>query len=976
MASVTGDTIYTATYNAYQARFEMIMDGTTVTGYKGLVPKHITLADWPEGVTAIADDVFSGYSIGDPWIIESVEIPATVETLGQRAFYNAYGLTNLVFEAGGTQPLEIGLATFAFAYSLESVALPARLASIGGSGFYQCTKLATVTFLGDFDSVEIAQDAFKGTPYYATLPFKMILMEIDGQQKVVSYQGTLPEVISLADWPAEATAVAGGSLGWNSIVKDITIPATITRVDTQAFLRSYELTNVVFQTAAAGDDPAPLVIKAYAFGECYKLRSVTFREGLSKIEGYAFDGCSLLAEINFPPSGTGGVDIADAAFAGTEYESNLPFMFYVSEDNIITGFRGTCPATLGASDWPEGFSGIASDAFSGCTTLEHVTLPAGITAVALGAFRDCRNLETINFANSFSTLTTIGGEAFSGCTSLETVELDGDGLYVDRGAFEGCSSLTTLTLGAGVSKVDEYAFAYTTRLEAFVNNSSADIDETAFLGSGYYKNMPFSFITKREYGSLVIAGYKGSPTQINAGDWPAGVTYVNRRSFTFCPSLRAIEFPAHIEYIDESAFACCTNLVSITFPEESELYVGHNAFALCTKLQNVTLKRGMDIDGDVFAGCASLETVIVEDGVGTIGAGAFARTLVRSIVLPEGVHWVYNDSFAGNDGDFTLYIPRNADDGNYGVSSGSVAYEYIPRIIGLETEEGWARYGLVVRATTANLHVVPYCRVTLDLAGGTGVATSQLGTGETVNDQFPHPVKAGFAFAGWTSARVAEIANDTTWTAIIGSATGMEATLTALWTPNETPEPPEIVVEDQELQDKLDDPVVEEDTGIRTIKPKDDQTTLTQEDADKIEIVSPLDGVTRITGAYVRTCSWEINAIVISLATPEVEPVVVEENKDEEDATGLLEDVDKVDDEKIAAMPEPDVSDPDPEKHEEVGALPVKMYPGLYYQVSWGGDLNNLTDGAKFRADGSQTHIGVIKQTGSCGFYKISVSER
>ena len=115
---------------------------------------------------------------------------------------------------------------------------------------------------------------------------------------------------------------------------------------------------------------------------------------------------------------------------------------------------------------------------------------------------------------------------------------------------------------------------------------------------------------------------------------------------------------------------------------------------------------------------------------------------------------------------------------------------------------------------------------------------------------------------------------------------------------------------------------------------------------------------------------------MISLATPKVEPVVVEENKDEEDATGLLEDVDKVDDGKIAAMPEPDVSDPDPEKHEEVGALPVKMYPGLYYQASWGDDLNNLTPGAKFRADGSQTHIGVIKQTGTRGFYKISVSEK
>lgn len=51
------------------------------------------------------------------------------------------------------------------------------------------------------------------------------------------------------------------------------------------------------------------------------------------------------------------------------------------------------------------------------------------------------------------------------------------------------------------------------------------------------------------------------------------------------------------------------------------------------------------------------------------------------------------------------------------------------------------------------------------------------------------------------------------------------------------------------------------------------------------------------------------------------------------------------------------------------------MYKGLYYRVSWGNDLNALTPGEKFRADGTQTHIGVIKQTGSCGFYSITVSE-
>ena len=142
------------------------------------------------------------------------------------------------------------------------------------------------------------------------------------------------------------------------------------------------------------------------------------------------------------------------------------------------------------------------------------------------------------------------------------------------------------------------------------------------------------------------------------------------------------------------------------------------------------------------------------------------------------------------------------------------------------------------------------------------------------------------------------------------------------------------------------------------------------------EVSSPTDSSVDITEAYTKTLSPEGDKIVLELAQPVIEEVVEEENIDAEDPMGLLEEVTKIGAFKIAELPIPDTSDPDPANHEEVGALPVKMHKGLWYQASWGDDLNNLTSGAKVRADGSQTHIGVIKQTGSRGFYKISVSER
>ena len=162
--------------------------------------------------------------------------------------------------------------------------------------------------------------------------------------------------------------------------------------------------------------------------------------------------------------------------------------------------------------------------------------------------------------------------------------------------------------------------------------------------------------------------------------------------------------------------------------------------------------------------------------------------------------------------------------------------------------------------------------------------------------------------------------------------------------------------------------------GSRTIAAKDGET-LTQSDVESVTIASPSDPTVDITAAYKRELDPVHNQIVVTLAAPEM-PAVESGNKDAEDATGILEDVSKIDDGKIAELPTPDTSDPDPAKHEEVGALPVKMYKGLWYQASWGDDLNNLTPGTKFQADGTKTHIGVIKQKGPCGFYKLSVSEQ
>ena len=78
-------------------------------------------------------------------------------------------------------------------------------------------------------------------------------------------------------------------------------------------------------------------------------------------------------------------------------------------------------------------------AFSGCTSLNSITIPENVTT--LGGFRGCTSLTSITIPGK---VTTIMGYAFQGCTSLISVTIPTSVTAIGSGAFIGCTSLTTI----------------------------------------------------------------------------------------------------------------------------------------------------------------------------------------------------------------------------------------------------------------------------------------------------------------------------------------------------------------------------------------------------------------------------------------------------------------------------------------------------------------------------------------------------
>ncbi|MCD7796516.1 MAG: leucine-rich repeat domain-containing protein, partial [Clostridiales bacterium] len=133
-----------------------------------------------DGTTLIADDAFSGCSS-----LTNVEIPESVEYIGNYAFYNCTGLTSatigentqivnsytltnsailskisnrLLDSLSDTAVLVIGDYAFANCTSLVSIIIPDTLTNVGENAFSNCSALSNVYYAGsesDFSNVSM-----------------------------------------------------------------------------------------------------------------------------------------------------------------------------------------------------------------------------------------------------------------------------------------------------------------------------------------------------------------------------------------------------------------------------------------------------------------------------------------------------------------------------------------------------------------------------------------------------------------------------------------------------------------------------------------------------------------------------------------------------------------------------------------------------------------------------------------------------
>ena len=267
---------------------------------------------------------------------------------------------------------------------------------------------------------------------------------------------------------------------------------------------------------------------------------------------------------------------------------------------------------------------------------------SGYLPVMAIAFQNQSGITSVTFTAG-SQLTTIGGDAFSGCSDLASITIPASVTSIGENAFSG-TKIHNDTTNSVV-----YAGNWVVGVRGALSDS---ISLTA--------------------GTVGIADWSFSSTNITSITIPASVKFIGNSAFNYCNSLTSITFgvnsqletigssafsyagitsieiPASVKTIGEMAFLNCNNLETVIFAAGSQIEVIDRATFTFTSITNIIIPASVKTIGyGVFTGCASLKSVIFASGsqLEDIGSFAFNSTGITSIVIPASVNTIDRVAF-------------------------------------------------------------------------------------------------------------------------------------------------------------------------------------------------------------------------------------------------------------------------------------------------------------------------------------------
>ncbi len=269
----------------------------------------------------------------------TLTLPTSVTKIESNAFKGNRYLKELVLPVG-LGNLEIGSGAFTSCTALTTITInTTTVPTLGSNAFSGCTALKsinvpsgmsdtyrTTTGWSSYASM-LSKDVIVGNKFYTSeyggAParsssgkfFEFTITDADKLEvsvgcvtgsTSVSSSLTLPSTISFDGIGYKVTSIAANGFAYNSSVRSVTVPDSITRINYSAFDGCTNLTSVSLSSGITS-------IPTNTFRDCEKLVRITIPWKVASIGASAFQNCKTLTTIDIPESVTG---IGKFAFQG------------------------------------------------------------------------------------------------------------------------------------------------------------------------------------------------------------------------------------------------------------------------------------------------------------------------------------------------------------------------------------------------------------------------------------------------------------------------------------------------------------------------------------------------------------------------------------------------------------------------------------------------------------------------------------
>ena len=421
----------------------------------------------PEGLTSIGEHAFMDF-----YGLTELEIPESVTEIHDRAFADCTGLSSVVLP----EHLEY-LSGFAYCYNLRSVTVPDTVTVFGNKAFCSCELLREIHIPDSVTSIGWA--AFRDCTGLTRVELPEGLFRIDSEAF-----GRCTGLKELTV-PASAEYLGSGALEGCTALRSLTVLSPACVIDYDCLedtnrMTIYGYTNSTAETLAAeygypfvslgtavlggrcGEnltwtyDPETDALTIEGEGDMWhfgwseedgdnyhlrpwspykdRMKTLTVEEGATSIGNDAFMDCYGLTRVEIPGS--------------VQKIGNYAF--------------GECSG-LEELVLHEGLRSIGMDAFWNCVRLTEVILPQSLEY--LSGFCGCEGLTSVTIPDS---VTCIGDYAFLACGRLASVAISEHVTAIGDQAFSFCGSLTTVVLPAGLQTIGGDAFRRCTSLQQLV----------------------------------------------------------------------------------------------------------------------------------------------------------------------------------------------------------------------------------------------------------------------------------------------------------------------------------------------------------------------------------------------------------------------------------------------------------------------------------------------------------------------------